>query len=197
MAGMRRLIVVAAVIAMVALPVCAQRGGGYSSGSSAGRSSGSASHSSFVSHSAPAFRGSVPTMGRVNFMGAPQVSSNRSVAAPRLSSRSGPVAGYPGHGSGSADRRNGYRRPYSPAYGFPTGFSIWPGSLLDSGFYDGPGFYNNSGYVDSGYANPAPPAVYGPQPYAAPRRSRPRLRSPPLTVPLTRRRSPRRSLRLR
>jgi hypothetical protein len=164
MAGMKRLIAAAVVVAGVALPVCAQRGGG-----SAGYRGGSASHaSSFVGHSAPAFRGSVPTMGRVNFMGAPQVSSNRSVAAPRLSSRSGPVAGYPGHGSGSADRRNGYRRPYSPAYGFPTGFSIWPGSLLDSGFYDGPGFYNNSGYVDSGYANPAPPAVYGPQPYAAP-----------------------------
>ena len=51
-----------------------------------------------------------------------------------------------------------------PAYGagLPTGFSIWPGSLLDSGLYDGPG------YADSGYANPAPPVGYGPQPYSAP-----------------------------
>ena len=170
MAGMRRLIVVAAVIAMVALPVCAQRGGGYSSGSSAGRSSGSASHSSFVSHSAPAFRGSIPSMGRINFMGAPQLSANRYAAAPSLSPGRTPATRSPSRRPGSPDRRDGYRRPYINAYGFgvPTGFSIWPGSLLDSGFYDGPGFYNNSADDGSGYANPAPPVGYGPQQYAAP-----------------------------
>jgi hypothetical protein len=171
MAGMKRLIAVAVVVAGVALPVCAQRGGGgHSGGGFAGRGSGSASHGGgFVSHSAPAFRGSVPSMGRVNFMGAPQVSSNRYAAVPSLSAGRGPVAGYPSRRPGYPDRRNGYRRPYVPAYGlgFPTGFSIWPGSLLDSGFYDS-GVYNNSGYVDPGYANPAPPAGYGPQPYAAP-----------------------------
>jgi hypothetical protein len=102
-------------------------------------------------------------------MGAPQLGANRYAAVPGLSAGRAPVTGFPSRRPGSSDRRDGYHRPYIPAYGLgvPTGFSIWPGSLLDSGFYDGPGFYN-SGYADPGYASPAPPAGYGPQPYAAP-----------------------------
>jgi hypothetical protein len=103
-------------------------------------------------------------MGRVNFMGSPQLAGNRYAAIPNLSPGRGPVAGYPSRRPGFPDRRNGYRRPYIPiyGYGFPSGFSIWPGSLADSGFYDGPGYYDNSGY-----ANPAPPADYAPPQYAA------------------------------
>jgi hypothetical protein len=106
-------------------------------------------------------------MGRVNFMGSPQLAPNRSAAIPRLSPGRGPVAAYPSRRPGLPDRRNGARRPYIPdyGYGFPSGFSIWPGSLADPDFYDGLGYYDNS---NSGYANPAPPADYGPQPYAAP-----------------------------
>lgn len=172
MASMRRLIAVAVVVVGVALPVCAQRGGGgHSGGGFSGHSGSFASHaSSFVSHSAPAFRSSTPPMGRVNFMGSPQLSANRYAVAQRLSPGRNPVAGSPNRREGYPGRRDGdrYRRPYSPVYGlgFPTGFSIYPGSLLDSGFYDGPGYYNT--YNDSGYANPAPPADYGPQPYPAP-----------------------------
>jgi hypothetical protein len=103
-------------------------------------------------------------MGRVNFMGAPRLSTSRYTAAPRLSSAPGPMPGYSGRGSSSPDHRNGYRRPYIPVHGpgYLTGFSVWPGSLLDSGFYDGSGYYDTDG--DSGYANPAPPAGYATQP---------------------------------
>jgi hypothetical protein len=180
---MRRLIAVAIVVAGVALPVCAQRGGGHgggghSGGGFAGHSGSFASHSGgFAGHSAPAFRSSYAPMSRPGFMGAPQASANRYAAAARsLSAGRGPVGGYPYRRPGAPDRRSDYRgddryrRPYIPAYGlgFPSGFSIWPGSLLDDGFYDDPGFYDNSGYDDSNYANPAPPADYGPQQYPAP-----------------------------
>jgi hypothetical protein len=165
MANMKRLIAVAVVVAGVAIPGFAQRGGGgHSGGGSAGHSVGGASRgSSFAGHTSPAFRGSVPAMGRVNFMGVPQVSSSRYAAA-RLTPSPGPVAGFPGRSPGSSDRRSGYRRAYTPVYGLgvSTGFNIWPGSLLDPGFYDGPGFYN--AYSDSGYANPAPPAGDATQP---------------------------------
>jgi hypothetical protein len=176
MAGMRRLIAAAVMVAGLTLSVCAQRGGGHSSGGVAGHSSGFAGHGGgFASHSAPAFRGAAAPMGRVNFMGSPRLSANRYAAAPRLSPGSAPVARYPERGPSSSDRHSGYRRPYTPVYGLglPTGFSVWPGSLLDSsfldsGFYDGPGFYNPSGYGDSGYVNPAPPPDYASGPYAAP-----------------------------
>ena len=103
-------------------------------------------------------------------MGSPRFSSNRYTAAPRISPVPGPIGGYPSRGSSSLYRRSGYRRPYTPVYGLglATGFSIWPGSYLDSGFYDGPGYYDPSGYGDSGYVNPAPPADYAPGPYAPP-----------------------------
>jgi hypothetical protein len=160
---MRWLIAIAIVVAGLSLPVCAQRGGGHGSGGFGGRSS-------FASRSAPAFHSAAPPMGRVNFMGSPQFNPNRYVAAPRLSPGRGAVAGYPGRGPVSSGRRGGYRRPYTPAYGFglATGYSIWPGSLLGSGLYDGPGFYDNSAYGDPNYADPAPPADYAAQPYPAP-----------------------------
>ena len=176
MAGMRRLIAVAIVVAGVALPVCAQRGGGHgggghSGGGFAGHSSSFASHSGgFAGHSAPVFRSSSAPMSRPGFMGSPQLGTSRYAAAARsLSGGRGPVGGYPYRRPSAPDRRSGYRgddryrRPYIPAYGlgFPSGFSIWPGSLDD-------GFYDNSGYDDSNYANPAPPADYGPPQYPAP-----------------------------
>lgn len=183
MAGVRRLITVAAVVVGLALPVYAQRGGGgHGGGSPAGHSSGFVAHgsgfggSSFVGRGAPSFRSALPPIGRVNFMGAPQFATSRYSAVPYLRSGRSAVAGYPGH-SGYPQRGSGrrdddrYRRPYLPAYGyaFPSGFSIWPGSLLDSDLYDDSGFYDNPGYYDnSAYANPAPPADYGSQPYPAP-----------------------------
>ena len=153
MAGMRRLFAVAVMVAGVTLSVYAQRGGGHGAGGFSGQGG------SFVSHSAPQFHASVAPMGRVNFMGSPQLSANHYAAVAHLSPGRGPGSAYPSRRPSSPDRRSGYRRPYAPSYGvgFPSGFSIWPGSLGDSGFYD-----------DSGYANPAPPADYGPQQYAAP-----------------------------
>jgi hypothetical protein len=168
MAGMKRLIAVVAVVAGLAFPLCAQRGGGGHRGVAVGHS---VSRGSFASSGAQAFRGGVPAIGRVNFMGVPQLSASRFAAVPSLSVGRGLAAAYPGRRP-AYPGRNGYRRPYLPAYGlgFPTGYSVWPGSL-DPGYYD-PSFYNGSGYADSGYADqgyatPAPPAGYAPPPYAA------------------------------
>lgn len=205
MAGMRRLIAIAVVVGGVAWPVYAQRGGsGHSGGGFAGHSGSVAVHSSgMISRSVPAFRGSVPAMGRTSFMGAPQLRGGYSAFAPnRASLGRRPVAGYPerygyqGRRDGDRDRDDRYRRPYPGGYGtagygygyvFPSGFTIWPGSLgdlLDSGLdsgLDDYGYYNGyeSGY--NGYGTPysatQPPPVgyalgpyaYGPPPqYAAP-----------------------------
>lgn len=91
MANMRRLFVVAVVVAGVALPVGAQRGGGRSGSSVAGHGISFASHGSFVSHSAPVFRSTTSPMGRVNFMGSPQLSANRYATAPALAPARLPV----------------------------------------------------------------------------------------------------------
>src|ERR1017187_1801733 len=80
-AMLRRLIAVALVAGGVALPLCAQRGGGARGGGSVGHSGGFAGHSggfsggSFAMRSAPAFRSSFAPAGRTSFMGAPQYRS--------------------------------------------------------------------------------------------------------------------------
>src|ERR1039458_6963943 len=80
-AMLRRLIAVALVAGGVALPMCAQRGGGARGGGSAGHSggfsgrSGGFSGGGYSMHSAPAFRSSFAPAGRASFMGAPQYRS--------------------------------------------------------------------------------------------------------------------------
>ena len=85
---LRRLIAVALVAGGVALPMCAQRGGGARGGGSVGHSGGFSGHSGgfagrsggfsgggYSMHSAPAFRSSFAPAGRASFMGAPQYRS--------------------------------------------------------------------------------------------------------------------------
>jgi hypothetical protein len=180
---LKRLIAVALVAGGVALPVCAQRGGG-ARGGSIGHSGGFASHSApAFRNSAPSFRSSFAPMGRGPFMGAPQPSGNRmSSAIPAF--RGSPLrngTGFDGRRPGNGYGADRYRRPYVPYYGlgYPYGLSGWVASnypgYLDPGLYDygysDPAYGdNNSGYAysDPGYAAmPSPsayPGGYGPGP---------------------------------
>ena len=76
----RRVVSVALVVAGLALPVCAQRGGARGGGSFSGRGGGTASHSGgFASYGAGASRGGLGPAGRVPFMGTPRMSGSRYV----------------------------------------------------------------------------------------------------------------------
>lgn len=151
---MRRLIAVALVVVGVALPVCAQRGGGH--GGSAGHGGGFASHGGgfagysggFTSRSTPVFRGSFNAPARSIYMSAPQFSSRLAprvtpgfVQSPNtLTANRRPVSGgqYP------------VRRPNGPLY--------WRGTPYGAAAYPYPGYLEvpyDGTYDDSANVSPA------------------------------------------
>jgi hypothetical protein len=173
---MRRLIAVAIVVAGVALPVCAQRGGGHgggghSGGGFAGRSGSFASHSSgFAGHIAPAFRSSYAPMSRPGFMGSPQVGSSRvlSPAPGTTLARRGAAPIYYRRPPVSPGAYR-YRLPYVSYYG--AGYGYGAAGWSDPDCYDFPDSAGCGYYDDSTYANQAvgPPAsVDYPGGYAPP-----------------------------
>ena len=152
--SMWRLIAVALVVAGVALPVCAQRGGGHggSGGHSSGftsRGGGFASYSGgFASRSTPMIRGSFPATERAGVMAAPQfgsriaphVTANLVQNPSALSSNRRPIN--PG--------RYPARRPNVPLY--------WRGASYGVALVPYPGYLGvpyDGTYDDSTYVSPA------------------------------------------
>ena len=194
-AMLRRLIAVALVVGGVALPMCAQRGGGGRGGGSAGHSGGFSGHSggfsggSFAMHSAPAFRSSFAPAGRTSFMGAPAYRSGyapvgrtslmgatRQVAGNRIGNRTGDRTGgaqaaFRGgpvrNGPGYGGRRPGYGTDrYRRPYLPAYGAGFGYGA---SGWWDTnyPGY--DLGYFDSGlYDSPDDDSGYDDPGNAAP-----------------------------
>jgi len=165
---MKRLMAIALVVAGVALPVCAQRGGGARGG--------------FSGHSAPAFHGSFAPATHFSYASGPVYSGSRFAAA-SPAYRGGSVAGYrpvrPGPGGGRG-RFYGAGIPYGYGAGWVAPYYLgYPDSgdgYSDSGDYNGPVTApdavddGSQGYLappppDQG---PPPPDAYAYQAYAEP-----------------------------
>lgn len=146
---MKRLMAIALLVAGIALPVCAQRGGG---------SRGGFSGHSFSGYSAPAFHGSFAPATHFNYASRPVYSGSRfAAAAPAY--RGGNAAGYrPAHPGGPYNGRGrfyGVGIPYGYPYGYGTGpvAPYYLGYPDDSGVYDGP----VTAPADGGQSYLAPP----------------------------------------
>jgi len=160
----RRLIAVALVVVAVALPACAQRGGGRGGGGG-GRGGGgsfSGSRGGLSGYSAPAFRASVASAGRANFATAPQYRATPNArVAPNLRVAAPPVAA-----RGYGPRPGRYRLPYLPTYalGVPYGLGYYGPGYFGSGYLG----YDDGYYDNSAYAGPVAPAYYPPDDSGAP-----------------------------
>lgn len=191
---MKRLATVALGLA-VTIPICAQRGAGRT---------GFASHSSGVSHAAPAFRGYAPSAS-MRYRGAPV--SRAPYAYPYVSRPAAPSSRYmtvaPPARRPAFYRPTHYpyidrRRPFIRTY--PVGVvGYFPGvfgsDLFDDSFYDQP-YYDDSSayaqplapqpdYADSGYPQPDP-EDYAPYPqaqYPQPQYSQPEPGQAPAIAP--------------
>ena len=165
----RRLLAVAALVAALALPAYAQRGGGARGGGAVGGGArgGSIGHSSgFAGHSAPAFQGSSMFAARPSFA-APRYTASRYASSPRYyyPSAASRVSSLGAANRAGYSRDSRYRRPYAPGYGVGVPYGAgWVG-LGYPGYLDDSGFYDDSSYVDP----PAPPpGVYSDQGYPPP-----------------------------
>ena len=157
---MTRLIAVALVVAGVALPVCAQRGGGH--GGSGGHSSGFASHGGsfasysggFASRGTPVFRGSFNVPARTIYRPAPQLAS-------RIAPRDTPGRDTPGFVQ-SPSALSFYRRPVDPVQNRPlrpNGPLYWRGAPYGVAVLPYPGYLGvpyDGFYDDSANISPAP-----------------------------------------
>src|SRR5579863_5623637 len=113
MSSMKCFLTFALVVAGAALPAYAQRGGSH--GGSLGHG-GAVGHSgSFVMHSAPPSRSSMPAMGRTSFMGAPQLRYGTSHEIGAASRR--PVNRYPYYRRTDHPVVDRILRSYLPVYG--------------------------------------------------------------------------------
>ena len=156
--GMKRLVAIALVLAGVALPMWAQRGGGRGGPVGHGLSGfGSGGRSELSS----GVRWSTAPQTRYSLGSAPQFSSSR--ALPALRPGLGPALRI---GAGNAGRRPVYPGIYRrPAYGVGIPYGV--GWIGPNGFgYADPGFYDGPGYDDPGA--PATPANYPAQGYDGP-----------------------------
>jgi hypothetical protein len=179
---MRRLTVIALLLAGIALPACAQRGGSYG-GSRGGFSNHSAPASRASSAFHPGFRPSAPMRSSpmrsdpMRSSAVPRHPGNIYPGAPR-----GYTMGSPGNRSarpmylggrngGYDNHRPPYRPPYRPAYGIQYGVPPgWAGYApwLGLGYWDYPQA-DDSGYEDSqAAADQAPPYYNGYDPQSDP-----------------------------
>lgn len=153
---MRRSIAVALLIAAVALPVCAQRGGGARGGFSSHPATGF--HGGFTGSAPSGFSGN-RFAASGSFAARPSFGTAPSFARPGLGatyrapySRDGYNGG--GHNGGNYNRRASYRRGYVWRYGawIPYLVPAWTGPAYWG--YPGTGFYDDSA-ASAGYAAPA------------------------------------------
>ena len=146
MSSMKPLFAVALVVAGLAIPACAQRGG--SRGGAIGHGGG------FATHSAPPSRAGFPSVGRTTFLGAPQLryGANHQISAPAR----GPIDidSYRRIGHPIIDRDR-YRRPYLPIYA--AGFAYTYPAYFGSGYLSYPDYAPSD---DPTYVAPQQPASY-------------------------------------
>ena len=141
---MKRQMAIALLVAGIALPVCAQRGGGSRGG--------------FSGHSAPSFHGSFALATHFSYASGPVYSGSRfAAAAPAY--RGGNAAGYrPAHPGPYPGRGRfyGVGIPYAYPYGYDAGW-VAPYYLgyPDDGAYDGPVAAPDDG--GQSYLAPPPP----------------------------------------
>ena len=188
---LRRLIAVALVAGGVALPMCAQRGGGARGGGSVGHSGGFSGRSGgfsggrYAMHSAPAFRGSFAPAGRTSLMGAPQFRSGYAPVG-RTSWMGAPQVGGNRSGNRTGDRTGGAQAAFRggpvrngsgyggrrPVYGpdryrqpylpaYGAGFGYGASGWWDANY---PGYDFDSGFDESPYDD----SGYNDSGYAAP-----------------------------
>ena len=159
-AMLRRLIAVAVVIAGVAFPACAQRGG------SRGGGGGFAHGGGFASHGVPAFRGNFAPMGRVGassfFRSGGGVPTSyrypgstfaRSSQSSRSSWRGGEPGGY--------NRREGFGGPYRYRHSYVSAYGGYALGGAGPDFLAYPDYFaDDEHYDDSAQAAPPPPPMY-------------------------------------